>query len=468
MANTVSDQILNAELRLYNTWWITGKVKEGLLKEYKRNQYYSTSKSFNHEIRRVVVLSGLRRVGKTTIVYQIINDLLQSGVAPEKILYFSLDRSAVREAGIDEIIRYYRNNISDSEEFYLFIDEIQKDSGWAPKIKSLYDIYPSLRAVCTGSASSKIEKNLDESGEGRWILIKVPTLSFREYCELKGVKKDIEIGNPFELHKLSKPEQNRIFSKLSDLNLLFMNYMQIGGFPELIGTADLEYALNILGKDVIDKATQDIQEAHKIRNPEDLRRLFVYLCIHSSEIINIQSVSKDLEGISRDSIETYIKYLEEANLINVSRPADLGGKKPLKAQNKIYVSDYCIRNAVVLTSDIFADETELGHAIEATALKHIKDYYDAKSSLYKVGYAKNPANKEIDIVITYNGKSIQYVEAKMRNNSVIHDDDAIVNNGMKEIPGYVVTKDMDDFGLSDRKETQLYRVPAQAFFYLIG
>ena len=56
----------------------------------------------------------------------------------------------------------------------------------------------------------------------------------------------------------------------------------------------------------------------------------------------------------------------------------------------------------------------------------------------------------------------------MRNNSVIHDDDAIVNNGMKEIPGYVVTKDMDDFGLSDRKETQLYRVPAQAFFYLIG
>ena len=167
MANTVSDQILNAELRLYNTWWTTGKVKEGLLKEYKRNQYYSTSKSFNHEIRRVVVLSGLRRVGKTTIVYQIINDLLQSGVAPEKILYFSLDRSAVREAGIDEIIRYYRNNVSDSEEFYLFIDEIQKDSSWAPKIKSLYDIYPSLRAVCTGSASSKIEKNLDESGDDK-------------------------------------------------------------------------------------------------------------------------------------------------------------------------------------------------------------------------------------------------------------------------------------------------------------
>lgn len=468
MANSVSNQILNAELRLYNTWWTTGKVKEGLLKDYKRNQYYSASKSFNHKIRRVVILSGLRRVGKTTIVYQIINDLLQKGVSPERIIYFSLDRNAIRDAGIDEVLKYYRENISDSEEFYLFVDEIQKDSDWAVKIKALYDIYPSLRAVCTGSASSKIENAIDESGEGRWILIRVPTLSFREYCELKGTYKKLKTVNPFDLHKLSKPEQNRIYSKLSDLNLLLMNYLQIGGFPELISTDDIEYALNILSKDVIDKATQDIQETHKIRNVEDLRRLFVYLCVHSSEITNIQSIGKELEGISRDSIEAFIKYLEEANLINISRLLDIGGKKALKAKNKIYVSDYSIRNAVILTSDIYSDETELGHAIETTVLKHIKDYFDTKSSLFKVGYAKNSSNKEIDIVIEYNGKPIQYVEAKMRNQSKIKDTDAIVTDGMAETPGYVISKDSSDFGLTKRKETQIYRIPATAFLYLIG
>ena len=468
MESSVSNQILNAELRLYNTWWTTGKVKDGLLKEYKRNQYYSASKSFAHEIRRIVVLSGLRRVGKTTIVYQIINDLLQKGVSAEKIIYFSLDRSAIRQAGINEVLRYYRENISDSEEFYLFVDEIQKDPQWTVNIKSLYDIYPYLRAVCTGSASSKIENAVDESGEGRWILIKVPTLSFREFCEMKGVYKDVRVENIFELHKLSKPQQNKIFSKLSDLNLLLMNYLQIGGFPELISTNDIEYALNILGKDVIDKATQDIQEAHKIRNIEDLRRLFVYLCIHSSEIINIQSIGKELEGISRESIENYVKYLEEANLINVSRFVDLGGKKALKAKNKIYVSDYSIRNAVILASDIYSDETELGHAIETAVLKHVKDYFDAKSSLYKVGYTKNSDNKEIDIVITYSSKTVQYIESKMKNNSKIPDTDAIVANGLKEAPGYVISKDIGDFGLSQRNETQIYRIPAQAFLYLIG
>lgn len=88
--------------------------------------------------------------------------------------------------------------------------------------------------------------------------------------------------------------------------------------------------------------------------------------------------------------------------------------------------------------------------------------------LYCVGYLRSDKNKEIDIVVKNNGKDIQYVEAKYRSHSHIKDSDGIIAYGLKNIPGYVVSKEMDDFGLFKRGETTIYKLPAVAYAYLLG
>ena len=77
-------------LRDQNPWWVSGQVNPAVEKPFHRGEYYEASRAFFHEIRRFPVLSGLRRVGKSCILYQMIGDLLRSGVPPIKIIYISL------------------------------------------------------------------------------------------------------------------------------------------------------------------------------------------------------------------------------------------------------------------------------------------------------------------------------------------------------------------------------------------
>ena len=92
--------------------------------------------------------------------------------------------------------------------------------------------------------------------------------------------------------------------------------------------------------------------------------------------------------------------------------------------------------------------------------KHIKDYFASINLLYQVGYIRDNNGAEIDVAVQYAGQPIQYVEAKMRNNSTVKDDNGIIVYGLKNTPGYVISKTATDYGLTQRNETQLYRVPA--------
>lgn len=452
-----------------NPWWMTGMLPRSQVKEFKRNGYYTCKKALESDIRRIVVMSGARRTGKTTIMYQIISDLLESGVKPQNILFFTFDHPAIRATRVDEVLNIYKNNICSDDEFYLFVDEVQFDKDWTHYLKMAYDMNPGMKAVATGSASAVVEDNVRESGAGRWTVIRIPTLSFYEYCEIKGIKKNIEIEDVFKIHTLSKQQQTSIIMGLSDLQIHLMRYLQMGGFPELTTSEDIPYAQKLLREDVMDRAIKhDLPSIYEIRSVAELEKVFVYLCYNSSSVINIEAMCKEFEGVSRATIEKYIRYLAGANLINISPQLNVQGKKVLKSKNKIYIADSGIRGAVVLGADIYTKEAELGYALETAVYKHVKDYFTDKNSLYDVGFIRDNNGSEIDVAVQYAGQPIQYIEAKMRNNSSIKDDNGIVVYGMENAPGYVITKEATDFNLTQRGNTQLYRIPAFAFLYLIG
>lgn len=465
----VSQENVLSVMASFNPWWQSGVVPKGFVKEFRRNGYYTCKKAFLNEIRRIVVMSGARRTGKTTIVYQIIDKLLTSGIKPQNILYLTFDHPVIRATEFDALINIYRNNISNDEEFYVFLDEVQYNKYWTNFLKILYDLNPGVRAVATGSASSMVEGAVKESGAGRWTVIKIPTLSFYEYCAIKGIKKDIPKINVFKMHELSRQEQTRIIMMLSDLQIHLIKYLQIGGFPEFVNTEDIAYAQRVLREDVIERAIKhDLPGVYDIRSVDELEKVFVYLCYHSSNVINVDAMSKEFEGVSKPTIEKYIRYLESANLINIGKQLNTDGKRILKSKNKIYVADSGIRAAIVLGADIVSKPEELGYATETSVFKHVKDYYFNFNSLYDVGYIRNAKGAEIDIAVQYAGEPLQYIEAKMRNRATIKDDDGIVLYGIKGTPGYVISKENTDYGLLQREQTSLYRIPAFAFLYLIG
>ena len=192
--------------------------------------------------------------------------------------------------------------------------------------------------------------------------------------------------------------------QLSFLQSHFIRYLQVGGFPELALSSNDIYAQRILREDIVDKAIKrDIPAIYSLRSINDLEKIFLYLCYHSSNIINIQSIAKELNGISRITVEKYIRYLESANLIFISPLIPMSARQMLKTQNKIYIADAAIRNAVLMRDDITNDPTELGIIAETAVYKHIKSF--AYQEVAQVGYFRGGSKgKEIDIIVQSHAK----------------------------------------------------------------
>jgi predicted AAA+ superfamily ATPase len=456
----------------YNPWWKMGFVQKELNKPIKRFAFYEVKKRLLHkDLRRAVLLSGARRTGKTTIMYQIISELISTyNISPKNILFVSFDHPLLKMYSIDAMLNVYKQNISGDNNIYCFFDEIQYAEDWDKWIKILYDTIPEIKIVATGSASPILKDKATESGLGRWSIVPVPTLSFYEYCNILGLEKpDLPKRiKPTQIYLLPQREQADIFMKLSKFQAHFVRYLQVGGFPELALSSDDIYAQRMLREDIVDKAIKrDLPAVYGIRNISDIEKIFLYLCYKSSKIISIDAISRELNGVSRATVERYIDHLESANLIYISSPINVTGKKILKKQNKIYISDAAMRSAVLLDDDLTASSEELGVIVETAVYKHIKTFYYTNQAT--VGYYReSDRGKEIDIVVHALKSPLIMIEVKYRETSEIKENDAIVTMAKNDVPNLVVTKRDMDFGRIIYGDKSIYKIPAYAFLYLLG
>lgn len=471
MAIISKDRILKV-LTSYNPWWKTGAVSPQMSKAYKRFAFYEAMKRLlQQDIRRTVILTGTRRVGKTTIQYQMIEALLKQNVPPQRIVFISMDHPMLKLSAMSDVLDCYHESICPDQNVYYFFDEVQYAQDWDKWLKIIYDTQPEAKIVATGSASPALIKGTQESGAGRWSTIQVPTLSFYEYCELLGVDRptlpsDLKI-TPL-LHK-TQQERTRIMLQLSKVQNHFNRYLLVGGFPELALADNDIYAQQIMREDVVDKVLKrDLPSLYNIRNATELERIFLYLCNVSSEVVSVDAIARELSGVSRPTVENYIRYLESANLIYQSWPVNIAGKKVLKARPKIYIADAAIRNAVLMDDSLLTDPVEMGKIVETAVYKHVAAFYYQQAT--SVGYFRGgKKDKEVDIVVECaNAKNI-LVEVKYREDAHIADDDAISELSSEAAASIVVTKNANDFGLHNTKTGKdLIRIPAFAFLYLLG
>ena len=217
MPITSKEHILKV-LAAYNPWWKIGMVDPKLSKTYKRFAYYETSKRLEQkDLRRFVILTGTRRVGKTTIQYQLIEKLLNRGISPKKIVYISMDHPILKLSAFSEILDCYHENIYANKDCFYFFDEVQYAADWDKWLKTIYDMQPDTNVVATGSASPILIKGTSESGAGRWSVIVVPTMSFYEYCELINIDRPDLVSsiNITSLLNRSLQEQTQTMLQLS-------------------------------------------------------------------------------------------------------------------------------------------------------------------------------------------------------------------------------------------------------------
>ncbi len=471
----ISDTEVLRVLRGLNPWWPTGVVPDSLAKPVKRLAFYEVGTWLKEKsLHRAIVLCGARRVGKTTILYQLAQREIERGRPATRVLYASFDHPILKVTPLQQVIDIFTNNVAaDKEDLFLLLDEIHYASDWTLWLKRLVDENPTVTIVATGSASAEIGAGGVESGVGRWLEVKVPTLSFFEYARLKNIEvPDFGSGiKPTALPMLSKVDRTMLMTKVQGLEPHFHRFLLSGGFPETAQMDDLSMAQRLLRDDMVDRVLKrDMTSLYNVSNVLELERLFIYLCLNSGGIFVQDTLAKEL-GVSRPTVANYLKYLELANLAYRLDPIAATGKKALKPRPKVYVADAALRNAVLLRgNEVLESNYEMGLIVETAVIKHLYAFYYPDRP--ETGYWRGDRDKEIDYVVRRPGSYEILVEVKYRSDPVLAKD-----SGLYQYPAQgddtrrlVITKAATDFGPIGPAlgGVQPFAVPAFAFLYFLG
>jgi len=283
-------------LELLNPWWKEKEISEELAPPYRRKMFGELPELLKK--RQIIVLSGLRRVGKSTMMYQLVEHLLRSGISADRLLYFSFDEKV--EDVVDVLMGYSELTKVNwkKEKCFLFLDEVQKLADWSNKIKLIYDAFPNLKIIASGSSSFHLEKEAKVNLVGRHFLVSVSPLSFEEYLEIKGSK--IELDK----QEMWKEEIIREFD----------NYL-IRPFPEIINWKEDSLIKSYIKDNVVEKVLRvDLPTRFKKLNEDLLIRLIDIFYGSPGMYVNYDDISSDLK-ISKNTLLQHIYYLEFAYLI---------------------------------------------------------------------------------------------------------------------------------------------------------
>lgn len=457
----------------FNPWWTH---RATAVPTFHRLAFDACSRYlFDETIRRGILLSGPRRVGKTTVLYQLIESLLARGTEPRAILYLSLDHPVLKLLTIEKILAEYHDQVHpQGEPAFLLLDEVQYSQEWDLHLKILLDHRPEIRIVATGSAALRQRRDTIDSGVGRWITVPMPTLSFYEFLRMRGrflpdVPKDLR---PQHLFQEKKPALANLAESFRLVLPEFQRYLLVGGFPETALNDETDYCQRILREDVVERVLKrDMVALFGVRKINELEKLFIYLCLNSGGVLSVKTCATEL-GATAPTVTTYLELLENAYLVYRLPPSELGGKKALRQQSKYYLADAALRNAVLLRGEeILSDSEELGKIVETSVLRHLYAYHylDTPKIVY---WREARTDKEVDVIV----KSPRYVipvEVKYRKAASLDAAGGLATYCSKDSRvryAYMVTREDRDFGVTELEgvPTRFLKIPAHIFTYLLG
>jgi len=355
------DEKFNA-IRKYNFW--DEKTPE---LGYYRADYADKIVTYTGN-RLIKVLIGQRRTGKSYILRQLANKLIDNGINRKNILYINKEYTdfnfIANYSDLDDFVKFYKNQFHISGKIFLFIDEIQNITDWERFVNSYsQDFVNEYEIFISGSNSKMLSGELATLLAGRYVEFEIFPFGFSEYLGI--LKKE-------------NTKQN------------FIEYLESGGLPELFNLQNDEIKRNYVSaiKDTV--FLRDIIQRYSIKEPKLLEDIFVFLVNNAANLVSIPNVVSYFKSLGRktsyDTISAYIGYLEDSFLVHKSERYNIRGKDIISGNCKYYINDLSYKNYLY---------TGFGYGI-GYKLENLV-YLNLKRSGFKV-YTGVFRDKEVDFV----------------------------------------------------------------------
>ncbi|MBI2069221.1 MAG: ATP-binding protein [Elusimicrobia bacterium] len=385
----ISQQDIEKRLTFDNPWWSAGGDVDPAYQNLKERSYLApfVHLAASRDVRRAVILLGPRRVGKTVILHQTIRRLLKDGMSGNRILFLSLETPIYIGLTLESFVLGFIARFSHSRETPLTVifDEIQYLKNWEVHLKSLVDSFPSIRFIASGSAAAALRLKSRESGAGRFTEFLLPPLTFAEYLNFIG--KETELIHIDANSKVTVPD-------IEALNTEFIEYLNIGGYPEAVfNPAVRKESARFIKSDIIDKVLlRDLPQLYGIRDIQELNRLFTTLAYNTGNEVSLESLSQS-SGVTKTTLTHYLEYLEAAFLIHRVRRIDQNARHFQRATAfKVYLNNPSMRAALFGAP---AEDDQTMGALAETAL--FAQWFHEPDLVKDIYYARW-AEGEIDIV----------------------------------------------------------------------
>jgi uncharacterized protein len=480
----VSKDELITVLAQFNPWWRGLSMPD--LPNWRRAAYRELETwLIAPPAPRAVLLSGARQIGKTTLMLQAVEALLKTGVPAANILYATFDHPLLKLAGVDAVLQAWREREPKADGLeYLLLDEAQfvrqgahGEGGLGTWVKHQVDFRKDRRIAFTGSAMPLLADG-QESGVGRWHTIRLTTLSFYEYLQIKKLQLPelSKLRSLRDLFDWPQADFYRASESAASYVAHFHEYLVRGGFPQTAQVDSITQAQRLLREDIIDKVLKrDMTALFGVRRVLDLEHTFLYLCLHDGGLLDMVDLCANLE-VKRPTAQSFIELLEATHLIYRLPPFGYG-KDVLRARFKIYMADAAIAPAVMLKGKaLLEDPTALGVATETAVFKHLFARYYAQS--LRFSYWRGKKDLEVDLVAEVSGEIVPFEVKYRAQHTGLRDLKGLIELcAQKQISrGYVVTKSLSDFGpmtglptpRNGPPSSQIMRIPAPLLCYWMG
>jgi len=266
---------------------------------------------------------GPRRVGKSVLMQQQIQKLLRRGIPPRSIAYLSLDQPIYANLAIHELVEHIRNASALKKQRlnFLFLDDTRYLGKWENHLSAFVDAHPNIKCIASSFAAPTT---------GGFADFLLPPLTFHEFLDLQNIRGLVRRRN-----------DAWICRDIGALNRHFIEYMNIGGYPEVLFSRTMQNDMDrYVRSDIIEKVLlQDLPSLYDIRDIHEFKYLFMILAWNTAQEVSLGDLSRE-SGVSRPTIRRYLEYLEAAFLIKV---------KPSRRARKfkVHLPNPSMRNALV-------------------------------------------------------------------------------------------------------------------------
>lgn len=359
----------------------------------KRDLYLNELLKFKNK-NIIKVITGIRRCGKSSLLKLFRNHLIDIGVEEKNIIFINFESMAYDF--IDDYKKlnsYIKEKIVLDKKNYILLDEVQLVEKWEKTVNSLLVDY-DVDIYVTGSNAYLLSSELSTLLSGRYIEIKMTTLSFKEFIQF---------------HEFSEEESKEE---------IFSLYLKYGGFPSVADLGMNQEIVNSFLEGVYNTVIlKDVTQRNSVKDVSLLENIFKFITQNIGSIFSPRSISNTINSEGRkttsETIDNYLSMLQNAFIIHQIKRYDIKGKQILKTLGKYYISDIGIRNAVLGYRDI-----DFGHILENVVylelIRRKYNVYIGKVGEYEVDFIAEKQDDKKYYQVTLSLNSDEVIERENR------------------------------------------------------